>query len=180
MLSDGHRFDLDAVVLATGFDAMTGALRRIGVIGRDGVTINEVWADGPRTAYGMLVPGFPNLFILSGPQSPSVLNNMVLGIEHHVRWTTDCILHMRANGLRSIEATDEVAERWNLDVLEAAEQTLFPRSTSWYNGANIPGKPRVFMVYVGGFGKYVEICDGIAERGYEGFVFDADADQLVG
>ncbi len=175
VLADGRRFDLDVVVLATGFDAMTGALRRMGVVGRDGRTIEQAWAGGPRTLLGLQVVGFPNLFTITGPQSPSVLNNMVLGIEHHVQWIAGCVDHMRSHGLRSIEPTPAAAEAWAQEVADAVEGTLFGRADSWYVGANIPGKPRVFMVYVGGFAKYVQYCDAVAGKGYEGFVFDADS-----
>lgn len=173
VLTDGRRFELDVVVLATGFDAMSGALRRMGVVGRDGVTIDAAWEHGPQTYIGLQVAGFPNLFTVTGPQSPSVLNNMVLGIEHHVRWIADCLDHMRGRGFRSIEATPAAQSWWNDETQSAAAGTLFPRADSWYVGANVPGKPRVFMVYVGGFGNYVTSCDTIAANGYEGFVFDA-------
>lgn len=172
VLADGRRFDLDVVILATGFDAMTGALRRMGVVGRDGLTIDEAWADGPRTYIGLQVAGFPNLFTITGPQSPSVLNNMILGIEHHVRWIADCIDHMHRHGSRSIEPTVAAQSGWNEETRVAADATLFVRADSWYVGANIPGKPRVFMVYVGGFERYVARCDSIAGAGYEGFRFE--------
>jgi cyclohexanone monooxygenase len=173
LLGDGRHVDLDVVVMATGFDAMTGALRRMGVRGRGGTTIDDAWASGPHTFLGIQVASFPNLFMITGPQSPSVLNNMILGIEHHVRWITNCLDHMRRNGLRSIEPTPAAVAGWDDDVRAAADETLFPRAESWYVGANIPGKPRVFMVYVGGFNKYVATCDAIADAGYPGFVFDA-------
>ncbi len=173
VLGDDRRFEFDVVVLATGFDAMTGALKRMGVRGRDGTTIEEAWADGPHTYLGIQVPSFPNLFMITGPQSPSVLVNMVLGIEQNVRWITDCLDHMRDNDLRSIEATPAAQAVWDAEVRIAAEATLFPQTDSWYMGSNIPGKPRVFMVYVGGFDTYREKCDAAADAGYEGFVFDA-------
>jgi cyclohexanone monooxygenase len=173
LLGDGRHVDLDVVVMATGFDAMTGALRRMGVRGRNGTTIDHAWATGPHTYLGIQVASFPNLFMITGPQSPSVLNNMILGIEHHVRWITNCLDHMRRNELRSIEPTPAAVSGWDDEVRAAADATLFPRAESWYVGANIPGKPRVFMVYVGGFNKYVATCDAIAEAGYPGFVFDA-------
>ena len=174
VLRDGRRFDLDVVLLATGFDAMTGALRRMGVVGRDGQRLEDAWADGPRTYLGLQVAGFPNLFTITGPQSPSVLNNMVLGIEHHVRWIADCIEYVRSNRLVAVEPTRAAQADWNEETRAAAEETLFAKAESWYSGANIPGKPRVFMVYVGGFDKYVAYCDGVAADGYRGFRF-ADA-----
>jgi cation diffusion facilitator CzcD-associated flavoprotein CzcO len=173
VLSDGRRFEFDVVVLATGFDAMTGPLKRMGVRGRDGRTIEQAWADGPHTYLGLQVAGFPNLFMITGPQSPSVLINMLMAIEQHVRWITDCIDHMRANGLRSIEATPAAQVAWDEEVRTAANGTLYPQTDSWYMGANIPGKPRVFMVYVGGFDEYREKCDAVAAAGYEGFAIDA-------
>jgi len=173
VLADGRRFEVDVVVLATGFDAMTGALKRMGVRGRDGVTIDEAWADGPHTYLGLQVVGFPNLFMITGPQSPSVLVNMILAIEQHIRWITDCLDHMREHGLRSIEPTPAAQAAWDEEVRRVADGTLFPGTDSWYVGANIPGKPRVFMVYVGGFDTYRERCEAVAAAGYEGFVFDA-------
>ena len=170
VLVDGRRFDLDVLILATGFDAMTGALRRMGVVGRRGLRLEDAWEDGPHTYIGLQVAGFPNLFTITGPQSPSVLNNMVLGIEHHVRWISDCIDHLRSSGRRSIEPTMDAQSAWNDETHRAAEGTLFAQADSWYVGANIPGKPRVFMVYVGGFDIYVQRCDAIAADGYEGFV----------
>jgi cyclohexanone monooxygenase len=182
VLGDGRHIDLDVVVLATGFDAMTGALRRMGVRGRNGTSIDDAWASGPHTYLGIQVASFPNLFMITGPQSPSVLHNMILGIEHHVSWITNCLDHMRRNGLRSIEPTPAAVSEWDDEVRAAADATLFPRAESWYVGANIPGKPRVFMVYVGGFDKYVVTCDAIADAGYPGFVFDAPstADAVTG
>ena len=176
MLSDGRRFDLDVVVMATGFDAMTGALLRMGVQGRNGTTMNDAWANGPHTYLGKQVVSFPNLFMITGPQSPSVLVNMILVIEHDVRWIANCLEHMRRDGLRSIEPSVAAQSMWGDEVREVAEQTLFPQAASWYTGANIPGKPRGFMVYVGGFDNYVAKCDAIADAGYDGFVFDAAGD----
>jgi hypothetical protein len=126
--------------------------------------------DGPRTYLGLAVAGFPNLFTITGPQSPSVLANMPLAIEQHVEWIADCIAHMREQGLRSIEPRPEAADRWAEQVDAAANATLLPLAThSWYFGANVPGKPRVFMPYAGGMARYREICAAIAARGYEGF-----------
>jgi cation diffusion facilitator CzcD-associated flavoprotein CzcO len=162
---------LDIIVFATGFDAMTGPLLKIDIRGRDGVTLREAWAGGPRTYLGLQVPGFPNLFTVTGPGSPSVLCNMPVAIEQHVEWITDCIRHMRENGIDSCEAVPEAAEKWAEHVNEAAHVTLLPLAThSWYLGANIPGKPRMFMPYAGGMARYRAICDDIAAKGYEGFV----------
>jgi cation diffusion facilitator CzcD-associated flavoprotein CzcO len=163
-------YPLDVIVFATGFDAMTGALLRVGLEGPDGTTLREVWANGPLTYLGLGVPGFPNLFTVTGPGSPSVLCNMPVPIEQHVEWITRCIAQMRAEGLASIEPTREAAEEWMAEVTRAAEATLLPQAaSSWYLGANVPGKPRVFMPYAGGMVRYREICDEVAAKGYAGF-----------
>jgi len=163
-------YPVDIIVFATGFDAMTGPLLRMDIRGRDGVALKEVWEEGPRNYLGLQVAGFPNLFTITGPGSPSVLCNMPVAIEQHVDWITDCIRHMRAQGLERIEARPEAVEKWVVEVNEAAHRTLLPRAThSWYLGANIPGKPRVFMPYAGGLVRYREICQTVAAEGYEGF-----------
>lgn len=167
--SDDH-YELDAIVLATGYDAVTGAVLGIDVRGRDGVALRDKWADGPRAYLGVATAGFPNLFLITGPGSPSVLSNMVLSIEQHVDWIADCIDHMRARGLQTIEPTGEAEDAWAQHVTEVADTTLFPSANSWYLGANIPGKPRVFMAYLGGVGPYRQRCDEIAANSYEGFV----------
>jgi cyclohexanone monooxygenase len=164
-----EHFDLETLVFATGFDAMTGTLMRIDIRGRDGVTLQEEWAEGPRTYLGLGVPGFPNLFIITGPGSPSVLTNMVTSIEHHVEWIGDCLAHMRAEGHDTIEANPQAAEDWGAYVNAVAGTTLFQTCNSWYLGANIPGKPRVFMPLFG-FAPYVATCDDVAAKGYRGFV----------
>ena len=162
-------YELDVIVFATGFDAMTGALLEIDVRGRDGRPLKEKWSEGPRTYLGLATAGFPNLFIVTGPGSPSVLSNMVLSIEQHVDWIADCIGYLREHGVATIEATPDAEDGWVAHVGEVAEATLFPRANSWYVGANIPGKPRVFMPYLGGVGTYRAHCDGVAANGYEGF-----------
>ena len=168
----GEEFEFDAIVFATGFDAMTGTLDRIDIRGRDGRRLRDEWADGPRTYLGMMSAGFPNLFMITGPQSPSVLSNMMVSIEQHVDWMSDCIAHVLAKELRSIEATPEAQDDWIAHNEEVAHKTLYPRAASWYMGANIPGKPRVFLPYIGGVGRYREKCDEIAEAGYPGFRFE--------
>ncbi len=162
-------YELDAIVFATGFDAMTGALSRIDIRGAQGRTLKEKWASGPRSYLGLAIAGFPNLFLVTGPGSPSVLSNMIVSIEQHVDWITDCIASLRERGLASIEATEEAEEAWVDHVNAAAAATLYPMANSWYLGANIPGKRRVFMPYVGGVGVYRERCDKIAAADYEGF-----------
>jgi cation diffusion facilitator CzcD-associated flavoprotein CzcO len=162
---------LEIIVFATGFDAMTGPLLKIDIRGRDGMALREAWAAGPTTYLGLQVPGFPNLFTVTGPGSPSVLCNMPVAIEQHAEWITDCIAHMREYGIDCCEAAAEAAEKWGEHVNTAAHATLLPLAThSWYLGANVPGKPRVFMPYAGGMARYRAICDDVAARGYEGFV----------
>jgi len=162
-------FELDAIVFATGFDAMTGALLGIDIRGSGGRRLAEKWADGPRTYLGLMTEGFPNLFMVTGPGSPSVLTNMITSIEQHVDWICRCLEHLKAKGVRRMQATQEAEERWVEHVNQVADQTLFPKANSWYVGANVPGKPRVFMPYIGGLGVYRTRCDEIAARGYEGF-----------
>ena len=165
----GRDYELDSVIFATGFDAMTGALRRIDVRGRGGRALSEKWQAGPLTYLGLGVPGFPNLFIVAGPGSPSVLTNMVVSIEQHVDWIADCIAFMRAQGKATIEASGRAEEQWVAHVNEVANRTVYPSCNSWYLGANIAGKTRVFMPLLG-FPAYAERCAEVAARGYEGFV----------
>jgi cation diffusion facilitator CzcD-associated flavoprotein CzcO len=164
-------YDLDVIVFATGFDAMTGALLRIDVRGADGLRLADAWADGPRTLLGLQVAGFPNLFTITGPGSPSVLMNMPVAIEYHVDWIARCIEHMREQGWTHIEATDEAQDEWAEHVADVGQQSLFVRANSWYVGANVPGKPRVVLPYAGGQPMYRERCETIARAGYEGFAF---------
>jgi cation diffusion facilitator CzcD-associated flavoprotein CzcO len=167
---DGREYALDIIVFATGFDAMTGPLLRMNIAGRDGLTLAEAWRAGPRNYLGLQVAGFPNLFMITGPGSPSVLTNMPVAIEQHVEWITGCIAHMRERGIARIEARPESMDRWVKTVNEAADATLLPMARhSWYLGANVPGKPRVFMPYAGGMVRYRSICDDLVRKGYEGF-----------
>jgi cation diffusion facilitator CzcD-associated flavoprotein CzcO len=161
--------ELDSIVFATGFDAMTGPVLRIDVRGRDGVPLEAKWAAGPRTYLGIATAGFPNLFLVTGPGSPSVLSNMVVAIEQHVDWIADCLTFMRGNRLDTIEPVVEAEDAWVDHVNDLANATLFPTANSWYMGANVPGKPRVFMPYVGGFPVYRATCDDVAASGYRGF-----------
>jgi cyclohexanone monooxygenase len=165
--SDGHH-PLDALVYATGFDAMTGALARIDVRGREGLRLADAWSAGPRTYLGLAVAGFPNLFVVTGPGSPSVLANMMEAIQQHVDWIGDCIEHLRAAGHTTIEAMPEAQDGWVDHVNGVAGLTLFPRCSSWYLGANVPGKPRVFMP-LPGFPTYVQQCADVVADGYRGF-----------
>jgi cyclohexanone monooxygenase len=166
-------YAVDAIVFAIGFDAMTGALLNIDIRGRRGERLREKWAAGPRTYLGLAIAGFPNLFTITGPGSPSVLSNMIVSIEQHVDWIADCIAHLRDHGHASIEATPEAEETWVAHVNEVGHATLYPRANSWYMGANIPGKPRLFMPYIGGVGTYRQKCTDVAARGYEGFSITA-------
>ncbi|MBV1688234.1 NAD(P)/FAD-dependent oxidoreductase [Novosphingobium sp. G106] len=159
----------DAVIFATGFDALTGAAARIDITGRGGVTLREKWADGPETYLGLASTGFPNLFFVTGPGSPGPLSAMVKSIEQHVDWIADCMIYLRDREIASIEA-DRIYEReWVEHVQSVALGTLYPRADSWYLGANVPGKPRKFMPYLGGVGFYRSTCDKITKAGYEGF-----------
>jgi cyclohexanone monooxygenase len=165
--------EVDALVLATGFDAMTGSVAKIDIHGRQRQTLNEKWAEGPKTYLGLMSAGFPNLFLITGPGSPSVLSNMIVSIEQHVDWIADCLAFMRGRGLATMEASADAEERWVAHVNEVAHGTLYPQANSWYMGANIPGKPRVFMPYIGGVGIYRQICNEVAAKGYEGFAMTA-------
>jgi cation diffusion facilitator CzcD-associated flavoprotein CzcO len=167
-------YPLDIIVFATGFDGMTGSLLRIDIRGRNGVPLSKEWAAGPRNYLGLQVSGFPNLFTVTGPGSPSVLCNMPVAIEQHVEWITECIAHMREHGLNRIEPTAEAVDSWVADVNAAAQATLLPQAKhSWYLGANVPGKPRVFMPYAGGMARYRKICAEVAGKNYEGFRLSA-------
>ncbi len=166
-------YPVDAIVFAIGFDAMTGALGRIDIRGREGLALRDAWAAGPRTYLGLMVAGFPNLFTITGPGSPSVLSNMIVSIEQHVEWISDCLAHMTDRQLGLIEAQGEAQNAWVEHVNETASATLYTQANSWYMGANVPGKPRVFMPYAGGVGAYRLLCDEVAAKGYEGFTLAA-------
>ncbi len=165
---DGH-YELDIIVFATGFDAMTGTFNRIDIQGRDGEKLKDKWAAGPQTYLGVASAGFPNLFMITGPGSPSVLSNMPVSIEQHVEWISGAIAHTVEHGVTVIEAEATAEKDWVAHVNELAEQTMFMQADSWYLGANIPGKPRVFMPYPGGVGAYRQKCNEVTEAGYLGF-----------
>jgi cyclohexanone monooxygenase len=171
----GEEHEIDALVLATGFDAMTGSVAKIDIRGRGGLTLNRKWAEGPKTYLGLMSAGFPNLFVITGPGSPSVLSNMIVSIEQHVDWIADCLSWMRSHGLEAMEASQDAEDNWVAHVNEVAYTTLYPQANSWYMGANIPGKPRIFMPYIGGVGAYRKICDEVAAKGYEGFAMTVKA-----
>jgi cyclohexanone monooxygenase len=167
--TEAAEYEFDVIVFATGFDAMTGPLLRAGIIGAHGVTLADKWAAGPRTYLGIATAGFPNLFLVTGPGSPSVLVNMMVAIEQHVDWIADCVAYVRAEGAESIDATREAEDEWVEHVNAVASRTLFPTAASWWMGANVPGKPRVFMPYIGGFPQYTGVCDAVAHDDYRGF-----------
>jgi cation diffusion facilitator CzcD-associated flavoprotein CzcO len=169
-LADGTEYALDAIVYATGFDAMTGPLDKIDIRGRGGQLLRDKWAHGPRTYLGLASAGFPNLFTITGPQSPSVLSNMPVSIEQHVEFIARIIGDMRDRGVSTIEPAEQAEDAWVAHNQELAEATLFPTADTWYMGANIPGKPRVFLPGLDFVGPYRQKCDEVAEAGYEGFV----------
>lgn len=168
--SEGE-FELDAIVFATGFDGMTGSLFKIDIKGKNGVSLKEKWENGAKTKtyLGLTTAGFPNLFMLTGPESPSVLGNMPAAIEQHVEWVIDCINHLCQNEVEVFEAKPEAEEKWSQHCRDLADATLYTKTESWYTGANIEGKARGFQIYVGGYDGYRKICDEIASKGYEGF-----------
>ncbi|MDX2156311.1 MAG: NAD(P)/FAD-dependent oxidoreductase [Hyphomicrobiaceae bacterium] len=166
---DGKEHEADIVVLATGFDAMTGALMRIDIRGRGGRSLREKWKAEPRAYLGLGISGFPNLLTITGPGSPSVLTNMLPSIEQHVEWISDCLVHLRSQELATIEPTDGAESDWAEHVAELARETLRATVDSWYLGANVPGKPRVFLPYPGGFPRYAAECERVAAAGYLGF-----------
>jgi len=170
----GREFEFDAIVFATGFDAMTGTLFNVDIKGRDGLALKEKWAAGPRTYLGLMTEHFPNLFMITGPGSPSVKSNMITSIEQHVEMVADIIVHMRDEGLAVIEPDRPAEDEWVDHVQEVAYKTLFPQANSWYMGTNIPGKPRIFMPYIAGVGRYRTICEDIVAAGYKGFRFEAE------
>jgi len=165
-------FEIDVLVLATGFDALTGPLTRIAVRGRGGRLLADEWRDGPGAYLGLMAAGFPNLFMVTGPGSPSVLSNMVVSIEQHVDWLADAVADHRRSGLTTMEPTEEAQSTWMEHVQEVSVGTPYtaPSCNSWYVGGNIAGKPRVILPYTGGVGRYRQICDEVASDGYRGFV----------
>ena len=169
IVAGSTEYAVDAIVFATGFDAMTGALLAMDIRGREGRTLKDVWAAGPRTYLGLAVAGFPNMFLVTGPGSPSVFSNMVVSIEQHVDWICDALERLRADELALMEVDPKAEDAWVAHVNEVADATLLPRANSWYVGANVPGKPRIFMPYLGGVGPYRQRCDEVAAAGYDGF-----------
>ena len=172
LVANGREFRFDSIVFATGFDAMTGTLFKVDIRGRDGQALKDKWYAGPRTYLGLMSEAFPNLFMITGPGSPSVKSNMLTSIEQHVDLVTGSVLHMRERGFDIMEPTREAEDGWVDHVQEAADRTLFQKANSWYMGANIPGKPRLFMPYIGGVGRYRRICEDIVADDYRGFRFE--------
>ncbi len=170
-------YQLDAIVFATGFDAMTGAMKEIDIRTDAEMSIQEKWEHGPSTYLGIMMAGFPNLFMITGPQSPGVKSQMILACEQHADWIADCLQYMRVRGFSRIEAEQAAEDAWVRHNNEVADRTLYPLANSWYVGANIPGKPRIFMPYVGGVAAYKKKCDEVAANGYEGFTFDGTEEQ---
>jgi len=166
---NGTEYAIDSLVLATGFDAMTGALTRIDIRGSNGQALRDKWSGGPRTYLGLMTAGFPNLFTITGPGSPSVLTNMLPSIEQHVDWIAECIGYMRKQGKQRIDATTAAEEGWVAHVNEVAGTNLRSSCSSWYVGANVAGKTRVFMPYIGGYPAYVQKCEEVVAAGYAGF-----------
>lgn len=163
--------EVDIIIAATGYDALTGAMLSIDIKGKGGRSLADKWADGGRSYLGLLMEGFPNLFIIAGPNGPSALANFILLNEQNVDWVCDVIEHMRLNGLRAVEADLDAETRWMDKVRQLGAQSLYPTANTWYMGANVPGKPRNFPVYIGGFGRYREICSDVAAEGYRGISF---------
>ncbi|MCY4501078.1 MAG: NAD(P)/FAD-dependent oxidoreductase, partial [Alphaproteobacteria bacterium] len=173
VVAHGVEYPADTVIFATGFAAMTGSFDRIRITGRNGLTLSEKWRAGPQNYLGLAVAGFPNFFTVTGPGSPSVLANMLPSIEQHVDWITDCMAHMRDIGAQTIDAQESHEADWVGHVADVASISLRSTCSSWYVGANIPGRPRVFMPYIGGFPVYVQKCNEVMAAGFEGFVLDA-------
>jgi cyclohexanone monooxygenase len=174
LLAAGTTYRFDAIIFATGFDAMTGSIFNVEINGRDRKRLKEKWSGGPRTYLGLMTEAFPNLFMITGPGSPSVKSNMIMSIEQHVDFVLDSLIYMRNHELKLIEPQIESENKWVEHVQSVANQTLFPRANSWYMGANIPGKPRLFMPYIGGVGQYRRICEEVVTKGYDGFKFEVN------
>ena len=171
--TEDEEYEFDIIVFASGFDAMTGSFLKMDIRGRNDLSLRDKWSEGPKTYLGLQVAGFPNMFMITGPGSPSVLSNMPVSIEQHIEWISNFLEYIRQRGIESAEAGLDAETAWVSHVKEVAEQTMFVLTSSWYLGANIPGKPRVFMPYAGGVGTYRKKCNEIAENDYEGFILDS-------
>ena len=166
-------YDIDVLVVATGYDAVTGPLMAMNITGKHGASLKDAWSNGPRTYLGLMVAGFPNLFTITGPSSPGVLSNVIFSIDQHVNWIADCLEHMRRTGAVEIDTTPEAEADWQAHAVETSARALRVNDKkNWYLGTNIPGKPRAVLVYQGGLGYYANRCSEIATNNYQGFVFD--------
>ena len=179
IVANEQLYVFDSIIFATGFDAMTGSLFNVDIKGRKGIALRDKWKAGPKTYLGLMSASFPNLFMITGPGSPSVKSNMIMSIEQHVDLVTDTLLRMRSEGLSVVEPELAAENSWVEHVQEVANKTLFPRANSWYMGANIPGKPRLFMPYIGGVGVYREICEEIVADNYRGFKFEKSSHSIA-
>ena len=171
--TEDEEFEFDMIVFATGYDAMTGTFFKMDIRGRNDLSLKDKWSEGPKTYLGLQVAGFPNMFMITGPGSPSVLSNMTVSIEQHIEWISNFLVYMREGEIEVAEADADAETAWVSHVNEVAESTMYMLANSWYLGANIPGKPRVFMPYAGGVGTYRKKCDEVADNGYEGFILDS-------
>lgn len=171
VIVDGKEIELDVIIAATGFDALTGALLSIDIKGREGASLREKWSEGARSYLGMTIHGFPNLFTTAAVNGPSALANFILLNEQNVNWISDLVDHMTAQGHDTVEATEAAEDRWMERIAQLASKSLMPKANTWYTGTNIPGKPRTFPMYAGGLGKYAEDCQIVANNGYEGLTF---------
>jgi cyclohexanone monooxygenase len=180
MLSSGKLIEADIIVFATGFDAMTGPIFGLNIEGAGGLRLRETWQAGPLTYLGIASHGFPNLFLLTGPGSPSVLSNVIVSAEQHVNWLTKLLGYLQEHEIDRIEADLDAQSRWVRYCTDMANESLYPRANSWYMGANIPGKPRVFMPYVGGNALYQTEIDEVEEKGYTGFQLSSSQSALAG
>lgn len=179
IVANEQLYVFDSIIFATGFDAMTGSLFNVDIKGRKGIALRDKWNAGPKTYLGLMSASFPNLFMITGPGSPSVKSNMIMSIEQHVDLVADTLLRMRSEGLSVVEPELAAENSWVEHVQEVANKTLFPRANSWYMGANIPGKPRLFMPYIGGVGVYREICEEIVADNYRGFKFEKSSHSIA-
>ena len=179
IIVDDQLYAFDSIIFATGFDAMTGSIFNVDIKGRGGLALKEKWNAGPKTYLGLMSASFPNLFMITGPGSPSVKSNMIMSIEQHVDLVIETLLSMRRKGLSVVEPELEAENKWVDHVQEVANKTLFPQANSWYMGANIPGKPRLFMPYIGGVGAYREICEEIVANNYRGFKFEKSSQAIA-
>ncbi len=177
--ADGVEHELDIIVFATGYDAMTGTFFKMDIRGREGRELKEKWSNGPRAYLGLATADFPNMFMITGPGSPSVLSNMPVAIEQHVEWISDFVEYQRERGIDVVDVDQQAEDDWVQHVNDVADQTMYMLADSWYLGANIPGKPRVFMPYAGGVGVYRDRCDEIAAAGYEGFQMSESAEPAL-